>query len=184
MGMAAILVTWPGPFQQTFVPPFHRGSIWNLTGPVVSEEEMFKRVRTTTYDGGPPFLGAYQMSLRLRWAQKQKRLEKGYIRQTGTNSITARETGNCPLTIKWFGTGMLKHPNEPDMKTDWHEPQHKAIAFRWLGLEFFCLLLGPPGFNCWFSFAPVFQWCCSILKGSPGVGRNTLCLSSPHLFSS
>ena len=45
----------------------------------------------------------------------------------------------------------------------------------------FCLLLGPPGFNCWFSFAPVFQWWCSTLQGSPGVGRNTLFLSSSHL---
>ena len=36
------------------------------------------------------------------------------------------------------------------------------------------------GFNCWFSFAPVFQWCCSIPQGSPGIGRNTF-LSSPHL---
>ena len=45
---------------------------------------------------------------------------------------------------------------------------------------FFCLLLGPPGFNCWFSSAPVFQWCCSTPQGSPGVGRNTF-LSSPHL---
>ena len=36
-----------------------------------------------------------------------------------------------------------------------------------------------PGFNCWFSFAPVFQWCCSTPQGSPGVGRNTF-LSSPH----
>ena len=44
----------------------------------------------------------------------------------------------------------------------------------------FCLLLGPPGFNCWFYFAPVFQWCCSTPQGSPGVGRNTF-LSSPHL---
>ena len=42
-------------------------------------------------------------------------------------------------------------------------------------------LLGPPGFNCWFSFAPVFQWCCSTPQGSPGVGHNTLFLSSPHL---
>ena len=42
------------------------------------------------------------------------------------------------------------------------------------------MLLGPPGFNYWFSFAPVFQWCCSTPKGSPGVGRNTF-LSSPHL---
>ena len=44
------------------------------------------------------------------------------------------------------------------------------------------LLIIPPGFNCWFSFAPVFQWCCSTPKGSPGVGRNTF-LSSPHLCS-
>ena len=42
------------------------------------------------------------------------------------------------------------------------------------------MLLGPPGFNCWFSFAPVFQWCCSTPQGSPCVGRNTF-LSSPHL---
>ena len=44
MGMAAILVTWPGLFEQTFVPPSHGDSIWNLAsnGPVVSEEKMFK----------------------------------------------------------------------------------------------------------------------------------------------
>ena len=30
--------------------------------------------------------------------------------------------------------------------------------------ELFCLLLGPPGFNCWFSSAPVFQWCCSRIS--------------------
>ena len=44
MGMAAILVMWPGPFEQTSVPPSHKSSIWNLTliGPVVSEEKMFK----------------------------------------------------------------------------------------------------------------------------------------------
>ena len=54
------------------------------------------------------------------------------------------------------------------------------VAPTWLGPELFCLLLGLPGFNCWFSFAPVFQWCCSTPQGSPGVGRNTF-LSSPHL---
>ena len=44
MGMAAILVLWPRPFEQTFVPPSHRGSIWNLIliDQVVSEEKMFK----------------------------------------------------------------------------------------------------------------------------------------------
>ena len=44
MGMAAILVMWPGPFEQTFVSPSHGDSIWNLAsiGLVVSEEKMFK----------------------------------------------------------------------------------------------------------------------------------------------
>ena len=43
MGMAAILVMWPGPFELLF-PLSHAGSIWNLTliGPVVSEEKMFE----------------------------------------------------------------------------------------------------------------------------------------------
>ena len=27
MGMAAILVMWPGPFEQTFIPPSHGDSI-------------------------------------------------------------------------------------------------------------------------------------------------------------
>ena len=44
MGIAAILVMWPGPIEQTFVSPSQGDSIWNLVsvGPVVSEEEMFK----------------------------------------------------------------------------------------------------------------------------------------------
>ena len=70
--------------------------------------------------------------------------------------------------IRWVGR-----------QTQWW-PRHKAIYFSWFGPELFCLLLGPPGFNCWFSSAPVFQWCCSTPQGSPGVGRNTF-LSSPHL---
>ena len=52
------------------------------------------------------------------------------------------------------------------------------VGFSWLGPQLFCQLLGPPGFNCWFS--PVFQLCCSTPQGSPGVGRNTF-LSSPRL---
>ena len=52
--IAAILVMWPGPFEQTFVLPSHRSSIWNLTliGPVVSEEKMFKVCGWQTYDRG------------------------------------------------------------------------------------------------------------------------------------
>ena len=59
-------------------------------------------------------------------------------------------------------------------------PDIKLFILVGLGRSFFCLLLGPPGFNCWVSSAPVFQWCCSTPQGSPGVGRNTF-LSSPHL---
>ena len=44
MGMAAILVMWPGPFEHAFVPPFQGGSTWNLAsnGLVVIEEKKFK----------------------------------------------------------------------------------------------------------------------------------------------
>ena len=60
MGMTAILVMWPGSFEQIFVPPSHGGSIWNLTliGQAVSEEKMFKECgrRRTTDDGGLPIL--------------------------------------------------------------------------------------------------------------------------------
>ena len=46
MGMVAILVIWPGPFEQTFVSLSLGGSIWNLTfiGQAISEEKMFKSV--------------------------------------------------------------------------------------------------------------------------------------------
>ena len=49
MGMTAILVMWPGPHMQTFVPPSHGGSTWNLTsiGPVVPEKKTFENEHTT-----------------------------------------------------------------------------------------------------------------------------------------
>ena len=54
MGMAAILVMWPGQFEQTFVPVSYGVSIWNLSliGPVVSEEKMFENVDGRTTDDG------------------------------------------------------------------------------------------------------------------------------------
>ena len=52
MGLVAIMVMWPGPFEQTFVPPSHEGSIWNLTliGQAVSKEKMFKECGRRTDD--------------------------------------------------------------------------------------------------------------------------------------
>ena len=44
-------------------------------------------------------------------------------------------------------------------------PDRKLFILVGWGRSFFCLLLGPPGFNCWFSFAPV------VLFDSPGISR-------------
>ena len=77
MSMVAILVMWPGPHMQTFVPPSHEGSIWNLTsiGPVVPEEKTFENVNTRHTDRQtdrqqPCHMISSPMSLRLRWAKK------------------------------------------------------------------------------------------------------------------
>ena len=94
---------------------------------------------------------------------------------------------SCHLVlVLWIFNKILKFLFFPEKIVTWVGrqtrwwPRDKAIYFSWLGPELFCLLLGPPGFNCWFYFAPVFQWCCSAPRGSPGVGRNMF-LSSPHL---
>ena len=46
MGMTAILVMWPGPFEQTSVPASLGFPILNLSliNPVVSEDKMFENV--------------------------------------------------------------------------------------------------------------------------------------------
>ena len=46
MGVAAILIIWPEPFEQTFVPASYAVSIWSLTliDQVVSEKKMFENV--------------------------------------------------------------------------------------------------------------------------------------------
>ena len=53
MGTAAILIMWPGLFEQTFVPPLHGDSIWNLApiGPVVYEGKTFKECGRWTDNG-------------------------------------------------------------------------------------------------------------------------------------
>ena len=48
-------------------------------------------------------------------------------------------------------------------QTQWW-PRHKAIYFSWFGPELFCLLLGPPGFNCSVGFL--------LLQCSSGVVRH------------
>ena len=70
MGMAAMMVMWPRPFEQVFFPKGPGGCIWNLVaiGPVVSEEKSFEIVdgrRTTdrrTTDGRRTTEPAYTIS--------------------------------------------------------------------------------------------------------------------------
>ena len=54
MGMAAILVMWPGPFEQAFLSPSQGGSTWNLAsiGLVVIEEKKFKTLNLRDLDQG------------------------------------------------------------------------------------------------------------------------------------
>ena len=64
MGMAAILVMGPGPFEQTFVPTSLGVSIWNLSliGPVVSEEKMFENVDGRMDGRTPEWLVYYKLT--------------------------------------------------------------------------------------------------------------------------
>ena len=98
MGMAANLVMWPVPVEQTFVPPSHGGSIWNLTliSPVVSEEKMFENVDIHTHihtygRQRPTYPISSPLSLRLRGAKKTK--------ATGTKETPSV---NDIVTILWI----------------------------------------------------------------------------------
>ena len=72
MGMAAMLVMWPRPFEQLFFPKGRGGCIWNLVaiGPVVSEEKSFEIVDGRTTDNGACLYYKLPRSLRLMWAKK------------------------------------------------------------------------------------------------------------------
>ena len=61
-----------------------------------------------------------------------------------------------PITVNNFSS--LFNCSPVSRASDLMMARHKAIYFSWLGPELFCPLLGPSGFNCWFSFAPEFQW--------------------------
>ena len=55
MGMAASLLMWPEPVEQTFVPLSHGGSTWNLAliGPAVLEMKIFESDGRRRTDDGP-----------------------------------------------------------------------------------------------------------------------------------
>ena len=98
MGMAAILVTWPGPFEQTLVPASWGVSIWNLSliGPVVSEEKMFEIVDGWTTDGGR----SAGILLAHPWAFGSGELKKNSGEQEKKSIIHVR-------VASWFHTTIL-----------------------------------------------------------------------------
>ena len=71
MGMAAMLVMWPTPFEQLFFLKGPGGCIWNLVTirPVVSEEKSFEIVDGRTDDRACLYYNKLPRSLRLRWAK-------------------------------------------------------------------------------------------------------------------
>ena len=72
MGMAAMLVMWPKPFEQLFFPKCPEGCIWILVaiGPAVLEEKSFEIVDGRRTDDGACLYYKLPRSLRLRWAKK------------------------------------------------------------------------------------------------------------------
>ena len=53
-----------------------------------------------------------------------------------------------PITVNNFAS--LFNWTPVGRASDSMMARHKAIYFSWFEPELFCLLLGPPGFNCWF----------------------------------
>ena len=89
MGIVAILVMWSGTSEQTFVPPSQRSSIWNLTltGPVGSEEKMFKdcgRRQTMTDKGTTEVYQSYKLT---KWA-----FGSGELRKQDTRIFTSQKS--------------------------------------------------------------------------------------------
>ena len=64
MGMAAILVMWPEPFEQTFVPHPKEAQyvILTLIGQAVSEEKMFKECGWQTTEAYPRAYLSYKLT--------------------------------------------------------------------------------------------------------------------------
>ena len=70
-----------------------------------------------------------------------------------------------PITVNNFAVPLSLHAGGSGVRFN-DGPRHKAIYFSWSGPELFCLLLGLPGFSCFFFFfAPV------VLFDTPGVSR-------------
>ena len=80
-----------------------------------------------------------------------------------------------PITVDLFNCTPVSRGSDSMMTSI------KSYSLDGLGWNFLCLILGSPGFNWWFSFAPVFHWW--VLFDNPGISMclSSLVLLSPHL---
>ena len=123
MGMAAILVMYPGPFEQIFIPPSHRSSIWNLTvtGPVVSEQ-MFKECgqrRTMT-----EACLSYKLT---KWAFGLDGLKKKKKDSPLSGTCCMHTAGHCPTMTQ--SSGMHRHCKLPS--TTPSAPRQTCLCHMW-----------------------------------------------------
>ena len=102
MGMAAMLVMWPRPFEQLFFPKGPWGCIWNLLAisPVVSEEKSFEIVDGRQTDDGACLYYKVPWSLRLRWAKNSK------TRRQTVSEWMSELWYNVPTTMRSYGTSV------------------------------------------------------------------------------
>ena len=127
MGIAAILVMWPGRNIQIFFPPLSRGCIWNLIeiGPVVSEEKSFENVDGQPTDDGDyhpiSSLGAFgsgELKMFLQPSEEMLRLQPS----TFFVKIKITKYSQCIIS---------KSPNSSQTTDDWSQKTYFAIQVVW-----------------------------------------------------
>ena len=111
--MAATLVMWPRPREQTFVPPSHWGSIWNLAsiGPAVLEKKKFENGGRTEDDHGyiissPMSLKAQVLKIRIGTFFRKKGFQRKIFIPADRPQIYSSVNGNRAilfLGLIWHG---------------------------------------------------------------------------------
>ena len=134
MGMAAILVMWPGQFEQTFVTLSHRSSIWNLTltGPMVSEENILKSVD----DGWRRTMEAY-----LSYKLTKRAFCSGELKRVWGADRKFHPEGHCLASwgsAEWWH--VWHHEALPSDAKQWFQGMEFSICTKYSYLILYCIL--------------------------------------------
>ena len=101
MGMAAILINRPWPFEQIFYPPLTEGSTWSLKKIGLGVKEVIQRCEQTDGDERRTASDHNSSSwVMLRWAKKKKRKKKQnthfYMKSTYSSKVWLINIENEP----------------------------------------------------------------------------------------